>query len=533
MVEATHDFHLHAAWHGRSGFNRFDFRWAGRGRVARVRLAARPLAPSFGCGCRPVPGRGADNLPETRTTITLQPGVTLTTIHRGVPDTTDAWTIEVYSADPNPDPDAPKLAITDQTEANQSAATLTAAALTPRVEAVNTPQTADTGGLLGYRTRVSTFATAADAATTLTAVKATGLSGSAVYTGWDDDAGSAPSQGPWNLDVISIDPHTFTGQLVGDYGPNLYNREPTFALAPGDPAGVAVYHGIIEREATNGRPAFIVHANTGRSEIARLWWHGTLQGAHHNTLTLSGLNRVPGLIRNCGEPGDTPTSQPQQDITCTKASEIVAFDNSYATTTPTGPGTEVVLDATGRIVSINNTRVTTIPAGGRTIQAIGDDATALTTLAQHNTTLRIDSTLFTENGRPLHLTPDETIINGSPLLIQPGQIHTTPAQDGAVHPGQPNYYYGWAHKRNPRTLVGIDCQGRTLLITADGRSTNSLGLSITEEANVAKSLGLQQAMNLDGGGSTTTVINGQVINTPSDTTGQRPIGDALEVLPPT
>ena len=39
-------------------------------------------------------------------------------------------------------------------------------------------------------------------------------------------------------------------------------------------------------------------------------------------------------------------------------------------------------------------------------------------------------------------------------------------------------------------------------------------------------------MNLDGGGSTTMVTNGQVVNQPSDATGERPIGDALLVLPP-
>jgi exopolysaccharide biosynthesis protein len=39
------------------------------------------------------------------------------------------------------------------------------------------------------------------------------------------------------------------------------------------------------------------------------------------------------------------------------------------------------------------------------------------------------------------------------------------------------------------------------------------------------------AINLDGGGSTTMVVNGQVVNSPSDAAGQRPVGDALLVLP--
>jgi exopolysaccharide biosynthesis protein len=39
------------------------------------------------------------------------------------------------------------------------------------------------------------------------------------------------------------------------------------------------------------------------------------------------------------------------------------------------------------------------------------------------------------------------------------------------------------------------------------------------------------AMNLDGGGSTTMVQGGQVMNSPSDATGERPVGDALLLLP--
>jgi hypothetical protein len=49
---------------------------------------------------------------------------------------------------------------------------------------------------------------------------------------------------------------------------------------------------------------------------------------------------------------------------------------------------------------------------------------------------------------------------------------------------------------------------------------------------VARSLGLRDAMNLDGGGSTTMVVDGTVVNVPSDATGQRPVGDALVGSPP-
>jgi exopolysaccharide biosynthesis protein len=60
---------------------------------------------------------------------------------------------------------------------------------------------------------------------------------------------------------------------------------------------------------------------------------------------------------------------------------------------------------------------------------------------------------------------------------------------------------------------------------------DSLGLGIAEAAAVAKSFGLQSAINLDGGGSTTMVANGKILNTPSDATGERPVGDALVITP--
>jgi exopolysaccharide biosynthesis protein len=42
---------------------------------------------------------------------------------------------------------------------------------------------------------------------------------------------------------------------------------------------------------------------------------------------------------------------------------------------------------------------------------------------------------------------------------------------------------------------------------------------------------MRDAINLDGGGSTTMVVDGVVINKPSDATGERPVGDAILVLP--
>lgn len=497
---------------------------------------------------------GAADLPETRTTTTLQPGVTLTTIVRGGADTSDRWTVEVASPDTaNPDPDAPGVAITPRADAQTTARKLQAAGLDPRVEAVRTPRTADTGGLLGYRVRVGSATTAAALAPTIAAVRAAGLGGGAVYTGWDADAGAAPSRGPWHLQVLTIDPRRFTGRLLDTYGPDFVNRETTSALAaasgataavnagffvldpaagaPGDPAGVGVYDGRLESETTNGRPTLVVHDDAAGTTVQRLWWRGSVQGGK-STLRLDGLNRVPGLIRNCGgTPDDSYTSHPQQDVTCTDPDEVIAFDSAYGASLPTGAGAQVVLDARGRVVAVAGQRGGSVPSGGRVLQATGNLAPRLLRLAESAHRLTINSTLFDSRGHAVHPSSHTSIVNGGPQLVRDGRIDVTPQRDGMVHPGEPSWYYGWAHKRNPRTFAGVDAQGRLLLVTADGRSTDSLGLSITETAAVATALGMRQAMNLDGGGSTTTVVNGQVVNHPSDATGERPIGDALLVLP--
>jgi exopolysaccharide biosynthesis protein len=56
-------------------------------------------------------------------------------------------------------------------------------------------------------------------------------------------------------------------------------------------------------------------------------------------------------------------------------------------------------------------------------------------------------------------------------------------------------------------------------------------LTLTEEAELMRSLGAVDAMNLDGGGSTSFVVDGTTINRTSDATGPRAVGDSIEVVP--
>ena len=65
-----------------------------------------------------------------------------------------------------------------------------------------------------------------------------------------------------------------------------------------------------------------------------------------------------------------------------------------------------------------------------------------------------------------------------------------------------------------------------LLVTVDGRQSQSVGMSLGELAALMLRLGAVQAMNLDGGGSTTMFVGGGIVNGPSDG-ALRPIADSL------
>jgi exopolysaccharide biosynthesis protein len=69
-----------------------------------------------------------------------------------------------------------------------------------------------------------------------------------------------------------------------------------------------------------------------------------------------------------------------------------------------------------------------------------------------------------------------------------------------------------------------------VIATIDGRRTTSVGATMVEAARVAQALGMQDSINLDGGGSTTMVVNGALANVPSGS-AERAVGDALVYLP--
>ena len=137
------------------------------------------------------------------------------------------------------------------------------------------------------------------------------------------------------------------------------------------------------------------------------------------------------------------------------------------------------------------------------------------------------------NGGPVPLTRATDVIGGGPYLVKDGRLFVDGYTEGFEHPGDPVFFYAFGIARNPRTMAGVTRDGDLLLVTVDGRQPGySVGLSFTEESRLMRALGAVQSLNLDGGGSTTMVVDGTLLGRPSDATGERPIGDAILIFPP-
>jgi exopolysaccharide biosynthesis protein len=160
----------------------------------------------------------------------------------------------------------------------------------------------------------------------------------------------------------------------------------------------------------------------------------------------------------------------------------------------------------------------------------GDAADWLRAHGRPASRLAVTTRVRGEHGA-LPLKPGLGVINGGPRLLRDGRAQISAEAEGFDHPGDPGFFYAFALRRNPRTIAGVTRDGRLLLVAVDGRAPGySAGLSFAEEAAVMRALGADDAVNLDGGGSTTMTIRGTVVTRPSDATGERPVGDAVLLL---
>ena len=132
-------------------------------------------------------------------------------------------------------------------------------------------------------------------------------------------------------------------------------------------------------------------------------------------------------------------------------------------------------------------------------------------------------------GSPAELDPTtstpwnvEDALGGGPALVSDGEIKVATNEE---------VFFGSAIPyTHPRTAAGITADGTLLLLLVDGRQRASRGVRLEELAAIMVEIGAEEALNLDGGGSSSLVVNGQLLNNPVGRGMEREVMTALGVF---
>jgi len=272
------------------------------------------------------------------------------------------------------------------------------------------------------------------------------------------------------------------------------------SIFAGDAAGVLQIDGKLLSESVNNRMALGVVNGKRKTEVlfSHLNSDNYFVRGTDETFTISGINRER------------------------KENEIVLFTPEFNRTTLTNnDGFELVVK--GRTVEeINlNKGNSPIPPNGFVLSVSNNK---FQKLSQKRIIIRlITKVVTTELNKQNFFAKTEDIIGGVPQLIKNGKIEITWEQEKSSK--------SFVETRHPRTAVAKLKDGKFLMVTVDGRQKESVGMNLNELAALLLELGAVDAMNLDGGGSTTMFAGGKVVNKPSDKEGERKVSDAILVFP--
>ena len=137
---------------------------------------------------------------------------------------------------------------------------------------------------------------------------------------------------------------------------------------------------------------------------------------------------------------------------------------------------------------------------------------------------------LTAAGRPVDIGTSSVILGAGPRLLRAGEVAVTARREGFAPSS--SFFGSFVASRQPRTLAGVRGDGSLLLVTVDGAAPGwSAGMTLREAARLMRSLGARNALNLDGGGSSTMAVRAQVVNRPSDPGGERRVSDGLFAMP--
>ena len=198
------------------------------------------------------------------------------------------------------------------------------------------------------------------------------------------------------------------------------------------------------------------------------------------------------------------------------ANELILYNDGYDDTTDTNVyGTEVRL-ANGVVREIRKGAGSMVLTPGTTVLSGNGAAASFLNRLRTGDRVAVTQTL----GNPA-ADSAPSVGSAGPQLVWDGQVRVTSDEEEIAD--------DIARGRAPRTGVGIKKDGTVLILVADGRSDDSVGMSLQEFGRYFVQLGADRAMNFDGGGSSEMVVNGKIMNDPSDGT-ERPVRAALGVF---
>jgi len=272
----------------------------------------------------------------------------------------------------------------------------------------------------------------------------------------------------------------------------------------GDSVGVDVLNGRILSESNNAHAAVGLIETNGAQQL--ILGHVTFSG---ELIAGAKLNHVVnGLNRPRGD------------------NELIIFTPEFHRSTLTDPNGLELIVRRGRIAEFRDRAgSSTIPADGFVVSTSGTAREWVVQNLRKGQRVRLR----------LKLSPVEidqagawdkatSIIGGGPQLIKAGRIEITNSAEKILP--------AFVNDGHPRTAIAKLKSGQILMVTVDGRQPGeSIGMSLTMLADLLIEFGASEAINLDGGGSTTMVIRNKVVNKPSDATGERPVSDAILIYP--
>ena len=276
----------------------------------------------------------------------------------------------------------------------------------------------------------------------------------------------------------------------------------------GDPAGVMTIDGRLVSDTRRPRGAV-----------------GITKDASGVRLIFARLRASAALVITSGK---QPVTVPVNGVDTTRLrGQLMLYTPSYHADTDTAKGgLEWVVDAQrGRVLSGPlSAGATPIPRSGFVLSFGGVTPPAVLKGLKRGTRVKLAVTYDPVEGEPGVWAAAQDIVGGAGLLIRDGRD----VEDWSIE----TFTTSFAELRHPRTMIGTAADRSIWLVTVDGRQPErSVGMTLVELRRLARRLGLVNALNLDGGGSTTMWVLGQVVNNPSEATGQRRVSDALLVFP--